>query len=244
MARQRDSKLIGTASNLIFYNFRGLYCMRTKPASVRRTESSVLSGLNFGKASKICKQIRNLVAPVNPVKSDQRIMYRLTGALNKFIAWKEKMDAASARMPKKLPYIYGFQFNDQADLNSIIAIRPSIKSKNLELIEINLSEFIPSQSLQAPASTESILLKIILMGVSLDKAETGLLGKAELEIPYSGEAFQPPLISVTASSKPGDLLLMVMSVQYLVNKNGVVELLNDKKKMPCGVVWTGFILQN
>lgn len=214
--------------------------MRTKPVTVRRTNSSVLSGLNFGKASKICKQIRNLVAPTNPVRSDQRIMYRLTGALNKFIAWKEKMDAASVTMPKKLPYIYGFQFNDQADLNSIIAIRPSVKSTTLGLIEIILYEFIPSQSLQAPAKTERILLKIILMGVSLDKAETGLLGKTEIEIPYSSEAFQPPLISMTDSSKPGDLVLMVMAVQYLVNKNGAVELLNDKKKIPCGVLWAGF----
>ena len=66
---------------------------------------------------------RNLVAKaINPVNSDQRIMYRLTGALNKFIAWKVKMDTASVTMPKKLPYIYGFQFNDLADLNSIIAV--------------------------------------------------------------------------------------------------------------------------
>ena len=78
------------------------------------------------------------------------------------------------------------------------------------------------------------------MGVSLDKVETGLLGKAEIEIPHSSEAFQPPLISMTASSKPGELVLMVMAVQYLVNKNGVVELQNDKRKMPCGVIWTGF----
>ncbi len=37
MARQRDSKLVGTVANLIFYNRLGEYCMRTKPVDVRRT---------------------------------------------------------------------------------------------------------------------------------------------------------------------------------------------------------------
>ncbi len=60
MARQRDSKLVGTIGNLIFYNHRGDYRMRTKPDSVKRTAATVHSGLNFGKASKISLQIRKL----------------------------------------------------------------------------------------------------------------------------------------------------------------------------------------
>src|ERR1700732_4562502 len=106
MARQRSSKLEGTFGNLIFYNFLGAYCMRTKPDSVKQTQSTVHSGLNFGKASKIGSQIRSLVAPINPCKSDNRVMYRLTGALNKFMSWKEKRDQASATMPDKLPFIH------------------------------------------------------------------------------------------------------------------------------------------
>jgi hypothetical protein len=55
MAKQRDSKLVGTIGNLIFYNHLGDYRMRTKPDSVRRSSASVNSGLNFGKASKISR---------------------------------------------------------------------------------------------------------------------------------------------------------------------------------------------
>src|SRR5450631_3330817 len=105
MGRQRDSKLVGTVQNIIFYNLRGEYYMRSKPTVVKQTKSSVHSSLNFGKASKICKQIRNLIAPINTVQSDLGLMFRLTGALNKFIAWKEKMNEESHTMPIKLPYI-------------------------------------------------------------------------------------------------------------------------------------------
>ena len=127
MGRQRDSKLVGTVGNLIFYNRLGEYLMRTKPETVRRTKASVNSGFNFGKASKISAQIRNQVASINPCKSDIRVLYRLTAAMNKFISWKEKKDAASVKMPDKLPFIYGFQFNDQADLTSITSIKASLK---------------------------------------------------------------------------------------------------------------------
>jgi hypothetical protein len=241
MARQRDSKLVGTVSNLIFYNFRGEYCIRTKPVSVKRNESSVHSGLNFGKASKICRQIRNLVAPINPARSDNRVMYRLTGALNRFISWKEKKDAASVKMPEKLPYIYGFQFNDQADLTSIHSIKASVKLTEQGMTEISLAHFISGKSLHAPANTNQIIFKMMLLGIHLQDAKAQLLGKSEIEIPCSDETFQPPVISMPSSAKPGDLAILVMEVVYMVYNNGDVELLSDKRKMPCGVVWTGFI---
>jgi hypothetical protein len=239
MAKQREAKLVGTIGNVIFYNWEGEYCMRVKPGNVRRTEASVNSGLNFGKASRISRQVRTLIDEINPSKSNIQA-YRFNGAINKFISWKEKKDAAFIAMPKKLPFIYGFQFNEQADLSSITAVQPSIKSSDPGLTEISLLPFTPSRSLQAPAHTKSIFLKMMLIGISLEKAETDLLGKAVLEIPYSNETYQPPVISIPASPKPGDLLIMVMAVKYMVSKNGEIELLNDKKKLPCGVVWAGY----
>jgi hypothetical protein len=240
MARQRDSKLVGTVGNLIFYSRLGEYCIRTKPSSVRRTKASINSGLNFGKASKISRQIRNLIEKINPSKSNIQAI-RLNGAINKFISWKEKKDMVSVKMPEKLPFIYEFQFNDQVDLSSITAIQPSVKTKDQGITEISLPPLNPSQSLQSPGNTNSILLKMILMGVSLDKVETELLGKAEIEIPYSNEIFQPPVISMPVAAKTGDLVILVMAVQYMVNKKGDIEMLNDNKKLPCGVVWAGIV---
>jgi hypothetical protein len=237
MGRQRDSKLVGTVGNIIFYNRQGEYLMRAKPVSVRRTKASVNSGFNFGKASKISAQIRNQVASINPCKSDIRVLYRLTAAMNRFLSWKEKKDADSATMPDKLPFIYGFQFNDQADLTDITAIRVSVKSAAPGMMEINLAPFIPSQTLHAPTNTNRILFKMLFLGVNLSGVETELLGKAEIEVPFSDKIFQPPVIAIPTSLKSGNLSMTVMVAQYFVNKKDVVEMLNDKKKMPCGVVW-------
>ncbi len=241
MARQRDSKLIGTFGNVIFYNRLGEYCMRTKPIDVERTISSVHSGLNFGKASRICRQVRMLVTQINPVRSDQHLMYRLTGALNKFIAWKEKIERMSHTMPKKLPFIYGFQFNTEADLSSIRAIQPIVKTSDPGVVEINFASFVPNQTLRISSETKNILFKIILVKTNLEKAETALLSRSELEIPNSSESYQPAVIKIVGDTNPGDLIMLIMSVQYIVNRNGDLVMLTDKKKLPCGIAWAGII---
>jgi hypothetical protein len=144
-------------------------------------------------------------------------------------------------MPDKLPFVHGFQFNEQADLTSIIAIRVSVKLKEPGLTEISLANFLPDRSLHAPANAKSILLKMIMIRVNLSNSGTGLLGQAEIEIPYGSDPFQPPVISLPVTINSGNLVIIVMAVQYLVNKNGVVEMLTDRKKLPCGIVWAKYI---
>jgi hypothetical protein len=239
MARQRDSKLVGTIGNLIFYNHLGDYRMRTKPVSVKRSRASVHSGLNFGKASKISKQIRNQIVTINPSKSGSHTMYRFTGALNKYIGWQEKQDPASPVRRNGLPFIQGFQFNEQADLSSIMAIRVSINSPEPGLMEIRFAPFVPGEALQAPFHTDHILLKWVITSTNLADVETGKPVMGELRIPFVHELFQPPVISIPALTEPDNMMLMVLAVQYMVNKKNEIQLLGDFKKLPCGVVWAG-----
>jgi hypothetical protein len=239
MARQRDSKLVGTVGNLIFYNHLGDYRMRTKPVSVKRSRASVHSGLNFGKASKICRQIRNQIVTINPSKSGSRAMCRFTGALNKYIGWQEKQDPAFPVRQNGLPFIQGFQFNEQADLSSIMAIRVSITSSESGLMEIRFAPFVPGEALQAPYNTDHISLKWVITSTNFATVETGKPAMGEMRIPYVHDLFQPPVISIPALTKPDNMMLMVLAVQYMVNKKDGIQLLGDVKKLPCGVIWAG-----
>jgi hypothetical protein len=239
MARQRDSKLVGTIGNLIFYNHLGDYRMRTKPVSVKRSRASVHSGLNFGKASKICRQIRNQLVTINPSKSGSRAIHRFTGALNKYISWQEKQDPASPVRRNGLPFIQGFQFNEQSDLSSIMAIRVSVSFSESGLMEIRFAPSVPGEALQAPYHTDHILLKWVITSTNLATVETGKPVMGEMRIPYVHELFQPPVISIPALTKPDNMMLMVLAVQYMVNKKDGIQLLHDVKKLPCGVVWAG-----
>lgn len=104
--------------------------------------------------------------------------------------------------------------------------------------------FISSQSMHAPANTDHILFKMILIGININEAEAEMIGKAEIDVPHRGELFQPPVISIPVAPKSGNLAILVVAVQYMINRNGVVEMLNDNKKLPCGVLWAGYLHKN
>jgi hypothetical protein len=237
MARQRDSKLVGTIQNLIFYNHQGDYRMRLKPAYVKRSSASVKSGLNFGRASMAGKQIRQAIYSIIPSKSGNRSMFRFTGALNRMLSRIEKEDPASSFLQKNLPFVNEFQFNDESVTPSVI--QPQVKSTGSGLIEIQFPPIVPADSLHAPYSTDHIIFKIIATSTSLAYPETDHTKPAEIRIPYQHDVFQPALLSMHLKNDPGRLILVVVAVEYFVVKKGGISLLTDPKKMPCGVVWAG-----
>ncbi len=73
------------------------------------------------------------------------MIYRFTVAMNKYVGWKKKQDPASPIRQNGLPFIQGFQFNDQADLSSIMAIRVSLSNAESGLMEIRLAPFVPGE---------------------------------------------------------------------------------------------------
>ncbi|HEY2348645.1 MAG TPA: hypothetical protein VGH64_06500, partial [Puia sp.] len=238
MARQCDSQWVGTVNNLIFYKFRGHYCMRLKPGHVRRTKASVKSSLNFGKASQIGRQIRDVIYPINPCNSDKTMICRFTGALNKMISWKEKIDPFSPYLKKSLPFISGFQFNNQADMP--LAIQPAVKFPGSGTMEIQLSPFISGDTLHASFYTDHIVFKMIVTSTSLTEMKTEKKGMTEIRIPYNYEVFQTPVISIPISKNEESLILIVLSIEHFVNKKDRVKMLTDPGKLPCGVIWAGF----
>jgi len=241
MGRQIDSKLVGTINNLIFYNHQGDYRMRLKPQSVRRTPASIQSGLNFGKASKLSRQIRSLIAPINPSNTNSHSTNVFTGALNKYINWQAKQDSPSPALQKELPFITGFQFNGQSNLTSINAIRVSVNATRSESTEFRLAPFVPSEALHASLYTDHIVFKIILIAVNFTDLTTEKTGMTEIKIPYGTEIFQPPVISLSATEISGKLTMMIMAVQYMLNQKKGIKILNDLKKLPCGIVWAGWL---
>ena len=241
MGRQLDSKLVGTVRNLIFYNHLGDYRIRLKPESVRRSPASVRSGLNFGKASKLNRQVWNLIAPINPAITNAHSSNLFTGTLSKFINWQEKQGTLPSSLQKELPFISGFQFNGQANLSSIHAIRVSVNTTESGSAEFRFAPFIPKEALHASFYTDHILFKIILTSTNFTDMTTEKTGMKEIEIPFSSEIFQPPVISLPAAKLSGKLTMMVMSVRYMVNRQNAVQMVTDLKKMPCGVVWAGWL---
>jgi hypothetical protein len=167
-------------------------------------------------------------------------MYRFTGAWNKFISWSEKQDPGSPVRQNGLPFIQGFQFNEQSDLTSINAIQVTTSLSESGLMEFRFAPFVPGEALQALFNTDHMVLKWIITSTSLADVETEKLGQGEISIPYVHEVYQPPMVSIpVTATKPERIILMVLAIQYMVKKKNGIQLLSDLKKLPCGVLWAG-----
>ena len=135
---------------MIYYSLNGEYYTRTKPNQVNRSTASVKSGLNFGRASRLSRQIRLLIAPLNPCNADKKLMFRLTGTLNRFIHCISSANPTEADRSAGLACLRDFQFNDQAIVAGLLNFSVRANSKDSGPPGLTISPFIPGSSLPAP----------------------------------------------------------------------------------------------
>lgn len=235
MAKLDKNTRKGTLGEFIYYEWNGKQCVRSKPRKFERTEASIKSGLNFGKASRIGSEIRDIIRSINPSKNDIQSIFRLTGALNKFISWKEKQTAVPVGAFDGLPYLKDFQFNGQADLSEMTFMKVSVKINSPGTIEISLPSFARKESIPYYIYANQFKCKMILMGIDLDTDKAEEYGKAVIEIPTNVETFDLPVQTMRTAAEPDKLMILVTALQHFSSKNDESDMLTDKKRLPCGI---------
>ncbi|HEV3222787.1 MAG TPA: hypothetical protein VGZ90_07910 [Puia sp.] len=235
MAKLENNSRKGTLGEFIYYNWKGKQCIRAKPRKFKRTEASVKSGLNFGKASRLGSQIRHLIQYINPCKNDIQVTYKFTGALNKFFSWKEKQISVPVDISGGLPYLKDFQFNDEADLSNMSFLKVSVKMITPDNLEISLPYFRTKESIPNYIYANRYKCKMILIGIDLDTNEAKDYGKVVIEIPVNVEIFDLPVQTLRTATEPGKLMILVMALQYFRSINDESDMLTEKKKLPCGI---------
>jgi len=239
MAKKNNNIVQGTIGTVIHYEWKGKQCMRSMPRKFKRTEASVKSGLNFGKASALSREIRTLIAYANPCKNDITVMFRLTGMLNQFINWKVKNAPVVNGILTDLPYISDFQFNTQCDLSNIPALKVSAAINEPGLLNVALPSFNPRQILGLHFFANRAICNMILIASNLDTCISEISDAATFDIPTEDEIFQPPVLRMRTSTGTNELVILIMVIQYSRGDvaTGRTEMVTDLKKLPCSVVW-------
>ncbi len=238
MARKSNDIIQGTIGTVIHYEWKGKQCMRSMPRKFERTDASVKSGLNFGKASSLSREIRQLIAYVNPCKNDNTVMFRLTGALNQFINWKAKNAPVVNGILSDLPFISNFQFNNQCDLSNISALKVSAAINEPGLLNVTQLPVDPQKTLGAHFFANQVIWKMILIVGNLDTGIAEISDTATFNFP-TDVIFQPPVQSMKTSESTNELVILVRAIQYSTGevKLGRTEMITDIKKLPCSIVW-------
>jgi hypothetical protein len=240
MAKKSNNIIQGTIGLVIHYEWKGKQCMRSMPRKFKRTDASVTSGLNFGRASALSREIRQLIAYINPCKSDNTVMFRLTGALNQFISWKAKNAPIVDGIITDLPFISNFQFNNQCDLSNTPALKVSAKISEPGFIELTLPSFNPRQILGLHFFAIQATCTMILIAGDLNTGVAEISDTSSFNIPTVDEIFQPPVLYMRTSTGTNELVMLVMTIQYSRGDValGRTEMITDITKLPCSVAWT------
>ena len=77
-------KFIGTVENLIYYKWRDIYAVRTKPTKVKQTKASIEQSKLFGIAAHTGAVLRNVLKPALPDAKDLVMMRRFEQAI---VSW-------------------------------------------------------------------------------------------------------------------------------------------------------------
>lgn len=238
MAKKNNNVVQGTLGKVIHYEWKGKQCMRSMPSKFKQTDASVKSGLSFGKASALSREIRGDIAYANPCKKDITVMFRLTGALNKFLSWKSKNAPVINGILTDLPFISNFQFNSQCDLSNIAALKISAAINEPGILNVTQLPVDPQKTLGAHFFANQIIWKLILIVCNLDTGKTEISDTATFNLP-TDKIFQPPVLSMQTSKGANELVILVRAIQYTRGEVdlGRTEMITDITKLPCAIVW-------
>jgi hypothetical protein len=239
MAKKTNDIIQGSIGRVIHYEWKGKQCMRSMPRKFKQTKASVKSGLNFGKASSISREIRQLIAYVNPCRNDNTVMFRLTGVLNQFINWKAKQSPVAGGILTDLPFINNFQFNNQCDLSNTPVMKVSAKISEPGLLNVTLPPYNPRQILGLHFFCNQAVYTVILIISNLNTGVAEISETATFNIPTEDVIFQPPVLSMRTSTGTNELVILVMVIQYSRGAVdlGRTEMITDIKKLPCAIAW-------
>ncbi|MFC6095698.1 hypothetical protein ACFPVY_03485 [Flavobacterium qiangtangense] len=244
MARQKGIiKLKGTIGDITFYKSKDGYIAREKggvdpsriandPAYQRTREN----GMEFGRAGKAGKVLRNAIRTLLLNASDSRMVSRLTKAMIKVI----QADLVSIRVLRNVidgeaELLTGFEFNAGGVLSTTL-FAPYVANidRVTGLVSVNFEPFVARDMINAPGG--STHFKLRTAGTEVDfEAQTSVTQMAESDIlPLDGPITQQIVLENNVTAASTKVLFAVIGIEFyqLVNtemyplKNGAYNALS------------------
>jgi hypothetical protein len=238
MPLQKNVLLTGRIGNLIFYKRQGIHCVRAVPARVRQTKATKVRATEFGKASRTAAAIREQMADLIPFPTDNQMQTRLLTAVFQWL--KESGNSGQQRIDN-LDLIRDFRFTAAHPVQTRWKIEPRISIADGNVLQIELPEFVPAQSIRAPAGTNSVELR--LSAAACDPGERELAGGDSMQLlfDYNKKPVPAQTLSLKFPMPKGSLVVLGASLQYTLIKNGRPQLNANKAFMPAGMLEAFYI---
>src|SRR6185312_3286516 len=124
MGKQTNIRLRGTVENIIYYQWKGIHCIRTVPARVRQTTNTKKEASNFGSAVKTSAAARALFREIlQRLPPSRPLIYKMDGALRK---WLQTAPLDERDPVNDIPFFDGLSFNEAVDFRRVMAVPVTI----------------------------------------------------------------------------------------------------------------------
>ncbi len=231
MGRQQNIKFVGTKANLIFYERKGGYYIRTKPATVKQSRATLNSANNFGKAARLAKAIRLCAMPVLPLKPNRVLINQLNKAVYACLCNKDFITTTA------LSFIAGFEFNEKSKLTERFKINIPIPVVNDTGIAIQLPAYNIKQQITVPAYTKKFTLKIAAATIDFKNPAVYNSNHISITVDYINNSTAAQEINIPLTINTGSLLLLMMALEYETCRNKLTKTVTDLRWMPAGILF-------
>lgn len=228
MARITKVFASGSLGNVIFYEWKGKPCARSKPATVRQTGATIRSANRFGKAKKLSRFIRAGLAPVFSNHKKRELMYRFDNIANQ---WLLQAETQSSSLENTLAW-KGLECNYEVSFAAVIRKNITVNWEEPGKAVITIPPLIAGTDLVAPAAT--VFVSIVFASASCDIINFMLLHSSEhiLEVHPGSNQVGDTIIELAVSNVPGSLSVIAASLRYTIERNGSRNLLQEEKWLP------------
>ena len=215
MGIQTNIKLRGTVENVIYYQWKGIHCMRTVPEKVRQTPNTKKAASVFGLAVKSAAVMRAMLRPVLPDPASRPMIYELDRA---FREWLQTEPLQASEQQDNLPSFDNLSFNKDSYPGKVFKVVTVTRVDESDLL-IRIPALHTAADISAPAGT--VRLGITFMATVLPF--TGELEQkviaADVFLPYTESKSAPQEILLPGVTGLHCLTLVAMSMRFYKSNN-------------------------
>ena len=226
-------KFKGKLDNVIGYDRKGKRCYRRLPKHVRRSIATILSGTDFGTASKAGKLIRSAFVPALDIRLDHTLTNRLNKVMLKVLYGGSNERGSRRVQNKALELMKGFQFNQATGLDRLLPFPiPKVVQEGDKLrIAIPAME---ANAIRHAPNTTHIEIKAIAAGVNFNGGDQQQAVADKVLFKLNQPA---PATELILPFKAGEAeTIVVLQVRSFTEYNGVLMASGNKKYFAADVI--------
>lgn len=227
MGRQKGIiTLEGKVGNVSFYKTRDGYAARTSEgingsrikndAAYQRTREN---GLEFGRAGKASKLLRDALRPHLARVADGRVAARLTTKILQVIK-TDSVNDRGARTPRngELDLLNDFQFNGNAPLEQSILVPFQIAVNRVTgIIDVQAQPFVPANLINAPQGATHFKLIFGAAAIRFEESDSNSYFKEDIARPIDMNLSDPIgyALNVPPNFEAGNPIFVMIGIEFL-----------------------------